>query len=94
MPMIDLTLPAGALQRSALTTLVEDLTSTALHWERVADNPATRAMGEAMRTEASAAGADYRSAGHRGEQVHLPRGKRRQHAEQEAGEQRQSECEA
>jgi phenylpyruvate tautomerase PptA (4-oxalocrotonate tautomerase family) len=44
MPMIDLTLPAGALQRSALTTLVEDLTTTALHWERVADNPATRAM--------------------------------------------------
>ena len=31
MPMIDLTLPAGALQRSALTTLVEDLTATALH---------------------------------------------------------------
>src|ERR1700738_421200 len=44
MPMIDLTLPAGALQRSALTTLVEDLTTTVLHWEGVADNPATRAM--------------------------------------------------
>src|SRR3977135_2249681 len=44
MPMIDLTLPAGALQRSTLTTLVEDLTTTVLHWERVADNPAPRAM--------------------------------------------------
>jgi len=44
MPMIDLTLPTGALQRSALTTLVEDLTTTVLHWEGVADNPATRAM--------------------------------------------------
>src|SRR5260370_5979002 len=48
MPMIDLTLPAGALQRSALTTLVEDLTTTVLHWERVADNPATRAMAWAF----------------------------------------------
>jgi hypothetical protein len=42
MPMIDLTLPAGALPHSALTTLVENLTTTALRWERVADNPATR----------------------------------------------------
>jgi hypothetical protein len=37
-------MPAGALQRSALTTLVEDLTTTVLHWEGVADNLATRAM--------------------------------------------------
>ena len=44
MPMIDLTLPAGALQRSALTTLVEDLTTTALHWEGIPDTPASRAM--------------------------------------------------
>src|ERR1700731_4620790 len=48
MPMIDLTLPAGALQRSALTTLVEDLTTTVLHWEGFADNPATRALAWAF----------------------------------------------
>ena len=48
MPMIDLTLPAGALQGSALTTLVEDLTTTVLHWEGVADNPATRAVAWAF----------------------------------------------
>jgi len=48
MPMIDLTLPAGALQPPALTTLVEDLTTTVLRWEGVADNPATRAMAWAF----------------------------------------------
>jgi phenylpyruvate tautomerase PptA (4-oxalocrotonate tautomerase family) len=48
MPMIDVTLPAGALQRSAMTTLVDDLTTTVLHWEGVADNPATRAMAWAF----------------------------------------------
>jgi phenylpyruvate tautomerase PptA (4-oxalocrotonate tautomerase family) len=48
MPMIDLTLPAGALQRSALTNLVEDLTTTVLHWEGVADNSATRAVAWAF----------------------------------------------
>jgi len=46
--MIDLTLPAGALQRSTLNTLVEELTATVLHWEGVADNPATRAMAWAF----------------------------------------------
>jgi len=48
MPMIDLTLPADALQPPALTTLVEDLTTTVLRWEGVADNPATRAMAWAF----------------------------------------------
>jgi phenylpyruvate tautomerase PptA (4-oxalocrotonate tautomerase family) len=48
MPMIDLTLPAGALQPAALATLVEDLTTTALHWEGVSDNPATRAIAWAF----------------------------------------------
>jgi len=39
MPMIDLTLPAGALQPSGPDTLVEDLTTTVLHWEEL---PTTR----------------------------------------------------
>ena len=44
MPLFDLTLPAGALPRSALTTLIEGLTTTALHWEGIPDTPASRAM--------------------------------------------------
>jgi hypothetical protein len=39
MPMFDLTLPAGALPRSALSALVEGLTTTALRWEAT---PTTR----------------------------------------------------
>ncbi len=44
MPLFDLTLPAGALPRSALTALIEGLTTTALHWEGIPDTPASRAM--------------------------------------------------
>jgi phenylpyruvate tautomerase PptA (4-oxalocrotonate tautomerase family) len=44
MPLFDLTLPAGALQRSALTALIDGLTTTALHWEGIPDTPASRAM--------------------------------------------------
>ena len=48
MPMIDLTLPTGALQPPALTTLVEDLTTIVLRWEGVADNPATPSQRNTM----------------------------------------------
>jgi phenylpyruvate tautomerase PptA (4-oxalocrotonate tautomerase family) len=44
MPMFDLTLPAGALETPALTTLVEGLTSALLHWEGAPDNSVTRAL--------------------------------------------------
>src|SRR3954454_24579903 len=39
MPMIDLTLPEGALTAEAKTTLIERLTTTVAKWEGVADNP-------------------------------------------------------
>jgi phenylpyruvate tautomerase PptA (4-oxalocrotonate tautomerase family) len=44
MPMFDLTLPAGALEPSALAELVESITTALLHWEGAPDNPATRAL--------------------------------------------------
>ncbi len=44
MPMIDLTLPGGALDAGACAQLVEDLTAKLLHWEGAPDNPATRAL--------------------------------------------------
>ena len=42
MPMFDLTLPAGALEPSALATLVEGITTALLHWEGAPDNPVSR----------------------------------------------------
>ncbi len=44
MPMFDLTLPAGALEPSALAELVEGITTALLHWEGAPDNPASRAL--------------------------------------------------
>ena len=70
MPMIDLTLPAGALQPSALTTLVEDLTTIVLRWEGVADNPATRAMAWAFVHELPQRGRQRRRQARR--TAHLP----------------------
>lgn len=44
MPMFDVALPAGALEPSGLTTLVEGLTTALLRWEGAPDNPAARAL--------------------------------------------------
>jgi hypothetical protein len=48
MPMFDLILPVGALPRSALSALVEGLTTTALRWEGIPDNPGTRSAAWAF----------------------------------------------
>lgn len=48
MPMIDLTLPKGALAPEARDKLVEDLTAALLRWEGAPDNPATRSISWAF----------------------------------------------
>ena len=54
MPMIDLTLPASALDDAARSRLVDDLLTTLLHWEGAPDNDRSRSLAWAFVHEADA----------------------------------------
>jgi phenylpyruvate tautomerase PptA (4-oxalocrotonate tautomerase family) len=54
MPMIELTLPEGALERDRRDALVEDLTATLLRWEGAGDSAVARSIAWAWVTEVPA----------------------------------------
>jgi len=54
MPMIDLTLPPGALDTAARSWLVDELLSALLRWEGAPDNERSRALAWAFVSEADA----------------------------------------
>ena len=54
MPMIDLTIPPGALDPAARSWLVDELLSALLRWERAPDNERSRSLAWAFVNEADA----------------------------------------
>jgi len=63
MPMIDLTLPAGALDDDARSWLVDELLTALLRWEGAPDNDLSRSLAWAFVHDATVVTADLASSG-------------------------------